>query len=530
MARAGSVIALLGAMGADSRSAAPGPQVAVFLSTVDNTDQPYALYVPPSYAANPAAGRRFPLVISLHGALSNHRLNLRRVFGEGNRPGESDAEATRVFPSLKQTDYFVASPYARGTMGYRGVAEHDVLSVLAEMKRRFPIDEDRVYLTGLSMGGGGTLEIGLSRPDLWAAIAAVCPAEPWFGETLAMNAANMGVHLFHGDADPVVPVSISRSWASRLKQLGIEAAYREYPGVQHNAWDHAYADAAIFEWFSKFKRNRYPERVRFTAAEPRVRKAYWVEIEARDRRKFPSIDARFTSVNRIEAILENVAAWKFHLEGHPKYDSTRPVEVTIGGRTLRFEAGWSPEEGRMPPVRPNRMAEVLLRPHVYVYGTQDPGQTAELRRAAQEASAWTGMAGTLFYAPRVLADRELSPADRKGSNLVLFGTPRSNSLVAELGARAPLHLKPDAEKTHGLAYMVEGSEPEQLILVNEGLPFWTGGEDSRIGGVPFGAAPHRVLLAMPEWFVFAGNLTGLQGAGFREELAAAPPMEGVIKQ
>src|SRR6516165_8463904 len=72
----------------------PGPQVATFSSDVDGTDQPYGLYVPRNF--DPA--KKYPLVVSLHGAWSNHRLNLRRVFGMGNRPGESDLDATRYFP------------------------------------------------------------------------------------------------------------------------------------------------------------------------------------------------------------------------------------------------------------------------------------------------------------------------------------------------------------------------------------------------------------------------------------------------
>jgi predicted peptidase len=95
---------------------APGPQVLTFLSDVDDTDQPYAIYVPTQYS--PA--RKYPLVISLHGPYSNHRLNLRRVFGRGNRIGETDAEASRYWPVMRDVEMFVASPLARGPMGYKG--------------------------------------------------------------------------------------------------------------------------------------------------------------------------------------------------------------------------------------------------------------------------------------------------------------------------------------------------------------------------------------------------------------------------
>src|SRR5690606_14184736 len=72
----------------------PGPQVVTFYSDVDDTEQPYALYLPKDFDAS----KRYPLVISLHGAGSNHRLNLKRVFGKSNLPGETDVEASRYFP------------------------------------------------------------------------------------------------------------------------------------------------------------------------------------------------------------------------------------------------------------------------------------------------------------------------------------------------------------------------------------------------------------------------------------------------
>ena len=213
-----AIIALLLTIGSASfaQTLKPGPQVLTFFSDVDDTEQPYGLYLPPNFNA----AKKYPLVIMLHGAGSNHRLALRRVFGKSNLSGETDVEATRYFPAWREVDYIVASPYARGTMGYQSIAEKDVYDVLADVKRRFPIDEDRVYLTGLSMGGGGTLWLGLSRPDIGAAIASVCPAPPDGTDELAPNALNYPVHIFHGDADPVVNPAGVREWVKRFEALG----------------------------------------------------------------------------------------------------------------------------------------------------------------------------------------------------------------------------------------------------------------------------------------------------------------------
>lgn len=86
---------LLGAAGvARGQTLPPGPQVLSYRSDIDETDQPYAIYIPPNFDET----RSYPLVISLHGAQSNHRLNLRRVFGHSNARGETGPEASRSFP------------------------------------------------------------------------------------------------------------------------------------------------------------------------------------------------------------------------------------------------------------------------------------------------------------------------------------------------------------------------------------------------------------------------------------------------
>src|SRR5690349_6792619 len=99
-----------------------GPQVLTFFSDADDTGQPYGLYLPKNYDAT----KKYPLIVMLHGAGSNHRLALRRVFGKSSTQGENDVEATRYFPEWKDVDYIVASPYARGTAGYQGIPEKDV--------------------------------------------------------------------------------------------------------------------------------------------------------------------------------------------------------------------------------------------------------------------------------------------------------------------------------------------------------------------------------------------------------------------
>jgi predicted peptidase len=263
------------------------PVAVTYRSPVDNSEQPYALYLP----KNLDRARKYPLVIGLHEEDSNHVMTLKHLFAVPPRFGETGLQAMATFPPLKDVDYIVACPFARGTMGYQGIAEQDVYDVMAEVKRRYPVDDDRVYLTGPSMGGGGALWFALTRPDIWAAVAPVCAATIPGSEELAGNALDFPVRLFQGELDPLVPAESSRQWQRRLLEAGVTADYIEFPGVRHNAWDAAYRNGGIFEWFAKYKRDPNPAHVHFSTRQGRYNSAYWVRIDAFTPGALATIDA-----------------------------------------------------------------------------------------------------------------------------------------------------------------------------------------------------------------------------------------------
>jgi predicted esterase len=480
-------ILLAGSRPAPGQTLKPGPQVLTFFSDVDDTEQPYGLYLPRNYSAR----KKYPLVVSLHGAGSNHRLNLRRVFGQSNREGETDVEATRYFPELRDVDFIVASPYARGTMGYQGLAEKDVYDVLADAMKRFSIDEDRIYLTGLSMGGGGTLWLGLTRPDLWAAIAPVCPAPPADAADLAGNALNLPIHIHQGGADPVVKPEGTRDWVKKLKELGTDVGYTEYPGVQHNSWENAYKNAAIFGWFAKFKRNRFPERVRFVTTRYKYDGAYWVWIDRLTPGTAARVDAKFAGPNRLEIATAGLEALTLRLAGHPKLKGGKPVNVLIDGQAMatraaggdlalvRRDGAWTAAKYEAPAGAKRKgaegpLGEALSGRHIYVYGTAgNPTREESLARrdVAAKAADWSSARGRLMVFPRAIADREVRPSDLATSNLILFGTRETNALIEKFADRLPIQLDPAAASIYGLAYIfpIDG----QYVVVCSGLPWWT---------------------------------------------------------
>ena len=373
------------AKGDDPYRTATGELVKAYRAGWDGTLQPYALYVPRGYDGKNrkvSGSASWPLIVALHGALSDHKHNLRRVFGLDNRPGETDAEASRNQLPLPDVPAFVVSPLGRGElMGYDGLGYDDVMRVIADVRRAYPIDPERITLTGLSMGGGGTWAIGLRHPELFAALAPVCavanfrrmvqPADAALYDLarlaalsppeIAENAAHQQVFIFHGDKDPTVPVEDSRQMAARyeaLGWLGKNVHYTEYPGVQHAAWIPAYKDAELLKMLATIKRD---------PAAPKT-----------------------------------------------------PLSAPPPGEAIPGLAGKSvPRQ----------------HPHLYVYGTNGPPEAVAAARALASGLAdWGPMIAAKFA---VKSDREVTAGDRARFNLVLVGAAPLNMLARGLPVAMP---------------------------------------------------------------------------------------------
>ncbi len=502
-----------------------GPQDLSFFSKVDETDQPYAVYIPKNFDES----RKYPLVVFLHGAWSNHRLGLRRAFGQGNiqgedfiKPGnvpvETDLESTRYWPELKDVDCIVAAPYARGTAGYQGIPEQDVYEMLNDLKSRFSIDEDRIYLTGLSMGGGGTIWLGLTRPDIWAAIAPCCPAPPDESAELASNVSNLPVHLFVGDKDFLHKTTLD--WKAKFEKVTPEVSYIEYPGIGHNSWEYAYKDGFIFEWFSQFKRELFPEQVKFNTKCYKYNKAYWIKFDDLTPGTLASIDAQFIATNNIEISTSGLEAFTLNLEGHPMFNPGKKGSVTLDSKSFTFKTSdavsFMKEDGLWvnkkftPGLTAKQLgaegplSAAVSSNHVYVYGTEgDLSQEviAERRAAIASLADWSGMGGRIMVFPRVIADREVRQSDYETSNLILFGTKETNSVIAKFADKLPVHLNPDAAKDYGLVYIFPLNN--HYVIINSGFPWWTPPKQTEgQGGMAFVGLKVETLNQFEDFILF----------------------------
>jgi predicted peptidase len=132
----------------------------------------------------------------------------------------------------------------------RELSEKDVMNVLDIIRSEYNVDENRIYLMGHSMGGAGTLYLGVKYASIWAAIAPIAPAAFGIEPESLEKIKNMPVIFVHGAADELVPVDISRRWAEKAKELNMTYEFKELEGVSHGPVIMA-ALPDVYEFFSK---------------------------------------------------------------------------------------------------------------------------------------------------------------------------------------------------------------------------------------------------------------------------------------
>jgi len=197
---------------------------------------PYLLFLPKNYDHTTTEG--FPVLLFLHG--SGERGTDISLVKKNGTPGF--VENRDDFPFILVTPQCPSGE----------VWDNErLMAVLDEVIGKYNVDTNRVYCTGLSMGGFGTFSLAAAYPWRFAAIAPVC------GGGFALTAEklkNIPVWAFHGDADPIVPPAESESMVKAINFFGGNAKLTLYPGVGHNAWDNAYSDPELYRWLLLHKK------------------------------------------------------------------------------------------------------------------------------------------------------------------------------------------------------------------------------------------------------------------------------------
>lgn len=199
----------------------------------------YLIHLPDDYDAD--SGRLWPVVLFLHGA--------------GERGSDLDLAAVHGPPKLADAGhefpFVLVTPQCSESSQW--VAELSTLSVLLdEVIATHRIDQARVAVTGLSMGGFGTWSLAVRYPDRFSAIAPICGGL-WMQSAAPIR--SLPVWAFHGDADDVVPISATEQIVTELRSLDADVRFTRYAGVGHDSWTETYDNPTFYDWLLSHRRN-----------------------------------------------------------------------------------------------------------------------------------------------------------------------------------------------------------------------------------------------------------------------------------
>ncbi len=459
-----------------------------FISTIDGSVQYYGIN--PAFAADRQEPRA--LFLSLHGA-SVEAVNQSASYGP-------------------RTWAHVVAPTNRRPYGFNWEewGRLDALEALAVAATRYRIDENRIYLTGHSMGGHGTWHIGSLYPDRFAAIG---PSAGWIsfwtyrfrgidlGDTTAVrrmirrattpsetflhapNLAQLGVYILHGAADDNVPASEARSMAELLDGFHRDFVYHEQPGVGH-WWDLSDAPgvdcvdwAPMFDFFARHVRPGKDKvrEIRFLTSNPGVSaRNNWLVVDAQTRQGEMSAvdirldpgDARTGAPPRFSGTTENVARIAFDLD---VLRNPAPIAVELDGRKIegipwpkgqyqlwleRRDGVWAaasePSPDRKGSRRCGTFKEAFRNRPLFVFGTKgNVGENAwAFDKARYDAEKlWYQGNGSVD----VVADVDFDPSAEPDRSVVLYGNRNTNSAWQALLGDGPVQVDKARVKIGGRA-------------------------------------------------------------------------------
>ena len=298
----------------------PGDHALTFTAGYDGSLEPYRLFIP-EQARDKIP---LPLLVVLHGKGADQNTWF-------------DYTPVRKFAAEK--GYVVAAPQARGDYFYRGAAEQDVLDMIRIVQDMLPIDPDRIYLMGHSMGGWGCFWIGLRNPDVFAAL---CPMSGFAPSELLSNARHLSLFMIHDSDDPVVPVQNFRDAAVKLASLGISFRYKEEQGYGHDSKMIGNNFPELFDWMEAKRRISNPRRITITTRTPYKGKARWISIlETLHYPKLAYMDAEFQSPDHLKISTNNIRRLGINLTDLP-FDLSGDLKIAINQMDFMISSpkGW----------------------------------------------------------------------------------------------------------------------------------------------------------------------------------------------
>jgi predicted peptidase len=210
------------------------PQEAVCISVGDNTTIDCLVYLPEGYRDSDI---QWPLLLFLHGVGEcGEDLELVKKHGP-----------PRVLNKGTPLPFIVVSPQARS----RGWNLDTLLALLDQLVERYRVDRERIYATGLSMGGFGTWALVAADPGRFAAAVPICGGgDPAW----ACRLKDLPLWVIHGAKDDTVPIARSEEMVQALRTVGGNVEFTVYPEACHDCWTQTYDNPKLYEWLLRHRR------------------------------------------------------------------------------------------------------------------------------------------------------------------------------------------------------------------------------------------------------------------------------------
>jgi len=496
-----------------------GLVVAGYVSRIDGSVQPYGLVVPRSW--HPDSGRRWRLDTWFHGR-GEQLSELAFLADRMRNPGD-----------FTPPDTFVLHLYGRYCNGSRFAGETDFWEALADVTSRYPIDEDRLVVRGFSLGGASAWHFAVHHASRWAAAAPgagfsetaqflnvfqsekLSPA--WWEQKLwrlhdstanALNVAMVPLVAYSGEVDG--QIQAANAMRDALRGEGIELTHILGPRTGHKYEPGAKAELSRrIDALAAAGRVRVPHEVRFVTHSLRYNTMAWVTIDGLGEHWEPakvwaSLNPRLGNGPAISVSTTNVAGLSLVFgTGDAPFDVQSAVTVDIDGETIETtrpgtdrswraafhregnswkagpdaRGGLSKHHGLQGPID-----DAFMDSFTMVLPTGAPmNDTVGAWVASESARAIEHWRRHFRGDARQRKDTEVTEADISSSNLVLWGDPSSNALLAKIADRLPIRWTAEGITVGGKAYSAASHAPILIfpnplnpihyVVVNSGFTY-----------------------------------------------------------
>lgn len=466
-----------------------------YFDDVDGSPQPFIRYLPENYDKN----TKSPLIVYLHGYSPYLDIVNWGIMPEG------------LTELAAKVNACVVMPFARGNTDFQSIGEQDVLNVIRQMGKRYSIDEDRIVLVGMSMGGMGAWTIGAHYPHLFSGLLVISgrgdfyfwqkikrdsvPAyRQWlidkeFAASHIPNLSQLPVRVFHGTSDTLIPVDEARHIKDLLSPWNPLFKYQEIADGDHWIHEQVFSNKEITDWIKNIRR-KIPESFEYIAYHPAYRQAYWLDISDFAENCQPA--KLQVQVKDGKILIRTSGVRELVLDRNKMPDRIRKFPVEKENNFILKEG--NDFNGGENAYFFGPIKDAFLEPFIFVNSGL---KNSKIRQLSIE---WYKFSKSL---PRVKNEKDLTEHDKSAFNLFLFGEPESSPLIEEALKQSPVKITKDEISVGDKKYPRAGTG----LFVRYKSP-WNPAKSTVIQcGIPWGkTCPENHLYdLLPGYIVYSGE-------------------------